>query len=562
METITYTLSVPLIIAFAISRFVKGIGTTNYFALLALGLFFVPNLVVGQNLEDEQQEIIKDFEAQLEDAQRVIVKPLLQPAVVSKKTYKYDITIIPLELKYPDPVIKPLAAEPDLLFESKSFYAKLGYGNLQNPKAIIKYYKTDENKFDYFVDLNFYGLNNSDKVENQQMSNTDLKLGFNYRIKENLQLNVKAKAIYDMRKAYFIYGDDDMHAYKGKPVNKFQLGGQAEIFNPEATASGLDYNAQFGYTYVNLKSYTDKGELNPYIGLSLSKALGDWKLTFPAKACATFQNGISDLYTFTFNPSIKTSSEKFWLKAGLSFFNDSELKSKIWPEIHADYTLSGKSLHIFVATEQKSIVNNLTQLTVINPWVFPNLQELTNNVMQTISGGIKSESHFLGLEAEGGYAKSFNQISFVNSILSEDDLSHAIPQNVNAVFIKANVDFALSSKISLGGNLIKNFYTEDVYGIPSLELKSYAKLNLVKDIFVLRPSLTIRDRSKVLLDRAIPEEIVLNNQVDLSAGGEFNISDKFALYLEANNVLNNLYRPLYGYPVVGIHFNGGVVVRL
>jgi hypothetical protein len=53
----------------------------------------------AQTLEDDEQEIIKDFEAQLEDAQRVIVKPTLQPVVVSKKTYKYDVTIIPLELR-------------------------------------------------------------------------------------------------------------------------------------------------------------------------------------------------------------------------------------------------------------------------------------------------------------------------------------------------------------------------------------------------------------------------------------------------------------------------------
>ncbi len=539
------------------------LGAKKWMSTISIAILFL-SVSFAQNLEDGQQEIIKDFEAQLEDAQRIIVKPVLQPVVVSKKTYKYDVTIIPLELKYPDPVIKPLAAEPDLPFDSKSFYAKLGYGNMRNPEALIKYFKTDENKLEYFFDLSHYGLDNSKKLINQKMSNTDLKVGFNYRIKENLQLNFKANGIYDQRKIYYNFFDDVFRPISGKPINKVQIGSQFEFFNPEVTSSGLDYKIRFGYSLLDLQSYERRNELVPNVDVTLSKAIGNWKLTLPISANGTLQKGVNDLYAFTFTPTIKTSTERFWLKAGMSFFNDSDLKTKIWPSIHADYALNGKSLHVFVSTEQTSLANNLHHLLPINPWMFPMQPKLTNNVIQKISGGIKSESNFLGFEAEAGYAKAFNQISFVNSInYLLVDQSHATFQNVNAVFLKANIDFAFSDNIGIGGHLVKNFYSEKLYGIPSLELTSFAKIKLINEFITLNPSLTIRDKSRALVATLTStEEILLNNQVDLSVSSEFNLSKKFALYFEANNVLNNLYRPLSGYPVVGINFNGGIVVRL
>jgi hypothetical protein len=298
-----------------------------------------------------------------------------------------------------------------LPFESKSFYARLGYGNLKNPKALIKYYNTDQNKLDYYIDLSHYGLNNEKKIAHQSMSNTDATIGFNYRLKENTQLNFKANGVYDKRKNYFLVIDDALiPKYRGYPISKIQAGTQMELLNPEETASGLDYNIGVGYSILNLLSFQNRNELVPNFNAMVAKAVGNWKLTFPVKTFVTLQQDVDDLYGFSFDPSIKTNNEKLWLKIGVSIFADNDIKSKIWPSIHADYTLSGKNLHVFVSSDQKVMTNNLHNLTKINPWVYPYQAKLTNNVMQTISGGIKSETNFLGLEAEIGYAKIFNQV--------------------------------------------------------------------------------------------------------------------------------------------------------
>jgi hypothetical protein len=543
---------------------------TNYFMSQLKKFFFLFKCLfcfaivipLQAQLDEGQQEIIKDFEAQLEEANRVVVKPIVEPTVVVKKSYAYNVTIVPLELKYPEPVILPLAAEPDLPFEVKKLYIKLGYGNVQNPKAIIKYYKTDQNKVDYFFDIDHYGLNNNLKLANQIMSNSDGKLGLNYRVKENMQINARLNGQFEKRKFYFINQSAGLTENLGSDRNKIMAGTNFELFNPEQTASGIDYKIKLGYSFLNFSSPHKKSELTPKFGLDISKTIGNWKLILPFNANAVLQNDIDDLYGFDFNPHLKMNNQKLWLKAGAMLYNDKNLKTKVWPSVNASYALSGKKLHLFIDVDQKNLSNSLHHIANINPWLNLDQAQLTANLKQTISGGIKSESSFLGIEAEAGYAKVFNQINFINSNPTNIAQAIATPKNTNAVFVKSNVDFAFSNNLNIGGAIVKNFYTEEQYGIPSLELNAFAKIDLFKNVIALRPSLTIRDKSKTLLTTVEgTNEISFNNQVDLSNTLEINISKKFALYAEANNILNNKYTSFYGYPSIGINFNGGLVLK-
>ena len=59
------------------------------------------------------------------------VAPDIQPVIPAKKKYGYNVTILPLDITYPEPVIKPIAADADLPFENHTFFTRLGYGNLK-----------------------------------------------------------------------------------------------------------------------------------------------------------------------------------------------------------------------------------------------------------------------------------------------------------------------------------------------------------------------------------------------------------------------------------------------
>jgi hypothetical protein len=92
-----------------------------------------------KQIQVDQVEVLKAFNATLQTATQFSLKPeLKQPEKVSH-SYHYTVTIVPLELEYPDPVMRPLAMKEDPPFEVKKLYAKLGYGSIKNPYADIRF---------------------------------------------------------------------------------------------------------------------------------------------------------------------------------------------------------------------------------------------------------------------------------------------------------------------------------------------------------------------------------------------------------------------------------------
>ena len=526
-------------------------------------LVLLPKLTFSQALSDEQQEIVKNFEAQLEDAKKIKIQPLILPTLPSKKSYQYNVTIVPLEIKYPDPVIKPLAIESEPAFENFPFYARLGYGNIKNPFLDLRYYHTDENKLDYFFNLQHFSLDNSKDIKNQKMSNSELSLGMKYRLKENFQCNTNITANVEQRKFYFIqtpFSLPDNEYNRNKIVTSFN----ADFFNPNVTQSGLDYKIGTGFSLLKMTN-VGRSEMIGNLNLSAMKAIGNWKLSFPLNINGVLQNEINDMITLSFKPSLKYNNKNLWLLLGGDIFYDNVLKTKLWPLTHFDYTISEKQMHVFVGSAQKNIANNLHQLALLNPWLNTKLSGLTNQVNQSIYAGFKGELTYLGYEVELAYNNILNQNLFINYLQAWT--ANSLQQNLTSVHLKVDMDFALSSTTKIGGNIIKQFYkkgeTRHLYGVNSFKMDAYAKMKFFNQTLELSPILSVTDRSWALLSNIDDSEkdIQLNSMVFLSANLTTHITKKIGIYFEGNNLLNNKYTSTYGYPSVGINFSGGVVMK-
>jgi hypothetical protein len=521
--------------------------------ILMIGL---TNSIFCQELEGDQQEIIKSFEATLEDATMIKIEPKINPIQPSKIVYKYNLTIVPIELKYPDPIIKPLAPEPAGEFVSKPFYAELGYGNVRNPHLLLRYFKTDKNDLTYFLNADYNGLNSSPELPNQSMRNGKLNLGLEYRLSESLLVDAKFKTLYDRRKVFFIdssYLSDA--SILGKNRNTIGFGGEANISNASDEDPTLRYKGGVNASVLNT---TLEKETETLLGanLEISKETGAWFINIPFEVKTTLRNVYSDLLTLSLDPTVKYSNDNIWAKIGFGLINDASLKTKVFPKINLDYSLSDKYLHLFVNVDQQQFTNNLHNFLLVNPWVNSQVDTLSTHLSQSFSGGIKGDDKSFGYQVEGGYAKHYNLGSFTN--VDRNAFATLNAFNVNAVFLRGNIDFAVSNKISVGGTFNKNFYSKKVYGIHALELKAYTKIGLFKNKLVLSPSLFIADRVTALTSIG---DVKLNNQVELNIGTKINIADKFGIYFDANNLLNNKYARFYGYPSIGLHFNGGVLLK-
>lgn len=518
----------------------------------------------SQDLSSDLQEVVKSFEAQLEEANKIQIKPTIVTVLPVKKKYLYSVTIVPLDIKYPEPTIKPIATEPDLPFSSYPFYLRAGYGNLKNPKVDLLYYKTDQNKLDYYINAHHYGIDNSLEVKNQKYSESEVGLGAKLRLKENHLVEFNSKFDLKNRNVFFLN-------FPSEPGNidlkrrRFAIANDIGLKNINPLSSGLEYKAQFKHSLLNV-SNTGVTENKMVLKAEVAKLSDNYTIVFPISASGIQQTQINDLYSAHFTPHLKLNNKKYLFKGGLAISYDNELKTKLWPELLFDYAVSGKYLHAYAAAGQQQTANDLHRISEENPFVNSRMNKLSNSLVQTAALGIRGENVSLAYQGELSYNIHDNFVSYENLDSVTYYFADAAFNKVSYVQLRLSSDFALSNKFTLGGTLIKNFYATDdgvdLYGIHTLELKANATLKLFKDKFALKPMLIIRDRANavILNPVKIQEEIQLNNQADLSVHGDLMLG-RFGLYAEANNILNNKYARWYGYPNVGINFNAGVVLK-
>ena len=132
-------------------------------------LFIISQPLVAQQdstkLQINQVEVIKSFEANLEDARKVVVKSVIPVPKEYKPTYQYDISIVPVELKYPDPQVKPLAMNADGPFVVKNGFIHAGYGLLKNPEILAGYHFAKKDRYDAGIQINYESLNNTNLLK-------------------------------------------------------------------------------------------------------------------------------------------------------------------------------------------------------------------------------------------------------------------------------------------------------------------------------------------------------------------------------------------------------------
>jgi hypothetical protein len=137
----------------------------NIALLASLVLFTLPAL--RAQIKSDEVDIIKQFNARLADANRVLLSPKLPPADTGKNTQQYNIVNRALNVQYLAPRISPksLREEPrDPIYKG---YARLGAGL---PKALLfegGYDLSSNENLDLGFDVRHLSMNNTGKVENK-----------------------------------------------------------------------------------------------------------------------------------------------------------------------------------------------------------------------------------------------------------------------------------------------------------------------------------------------------------------------------------------------------------
>ncbi len=533
-----------------------------YFTLLATSQLVAQKDTTKIQLN--QVEVIKSFEANLEDAQKVTIKSVLPVQKPFTPSYKYDITIVPIELKYPDPQIKPLAMNPDSPFKVSKGYLHAGYGILNNPDIMAGYHTSKKDTYDAGIHIDYSALDNSNKNAYQKYSNLGIDIYGSSMIKENTKLYGNVK--YGSQNRYFYHTDlnvSDTYTSEASKRTLNILDVTAGIANAERTKYNINYDLNLALKSFNLDN-TDGRESTITLAGHGEKHVGNatvFMLDGRVEHTAMNVDTSISLFTTKLIPAVKTEFGNFIINVGLNYIYDGNKQSALFPEVLLSYGILGPNLQVFVGTSQDYFSNNLRNTATINPYLSTDIKSLTNAIKREYFGGLKGQFSFLNYQIKAGYKEISNQVFLLNN---RKDLRYfeMITDDLNVVFLSGNLDFEIAENITLGGWLTQNIFdlniVKNAWHLPNLEANAYTKISFLENKLTLKGELFFND--KVDFINKTGDITKSNILFDLNASLEYKFTEKIGAFVRGINLLDNKYERWYGYPSVGINGMVGVSV--
>ncbi|MBC7886187.1 MAG: hypothetical protein H7X99_11975 [Saprospiraceae bacterium] len=539
------------------------------YLLIYMSLFMVSPLLSQTDtshtkLQLNQVEVIKTFEANLEDAQNITIKSVLPTQKPFSPSYKYDITIVPLELKYPDPQIKPLAMNPDGPFKMNKGYLNVAYGVLQNPEITAGYHATKKDTYNAGIHIDITSLNNTKKIPFQKYSNIGLDLYGSYMIKENMKLYGGINGSSKIR--YFYHTDLNVAENFNEQQSKRKLNTldiNAGISNAERTKNEFNYNINLALNSLNLSNSDGrengiifKGHVEKHIGSATVFLLN---ASFDHTAINA-DTAIS-LITTRLTPWIKTKFGNLIVQLGVDYTYDGNSTSSFFPEVLLSFGVAGPNLQVFAGLRQQYYTNNFRNVTSLNPYLSTNITSIKNTINQEYFAGLKGQFSFLNYQIKAGYKTISNQMLLLNTS-NDKRYFDMLFDDVNVIYASGNLDFGITENVSFGGWLTQNVYDlkmiTNAWHLPNIEANVYTKISFLDSKLLFAGELFFNDKVPFLNKDNVFEKS--NILFDLNTSIVYKITDKISVVAKGINLLDNKFERWYGYPSVGINGLLGVSV--
>lgn len=521
---------------------------------------------VVRRIDVDDVEVVKAFEVKLGEAKRIGIAPVLRNREPVVKTYDYKITIVPAEIVYPDPIIKPLAMKPDAPRNVDHFYAKLGYGNLNSPYGDLSYYYGIPEKLNATIDLHHFSLDNSKKIPNQKFDESSLDLDLNYLVNENNIVGLKAYGGLEHRNFY----DTTFQNNLGLKLDRemLTLGGEIYLKNAEVSPLGILYNVSMGMDYITSQSvwheqndieqnYKAKIDVKKYFNKNFGLFVeGDANFT----TLDIGRTNTVDLTTAQINPGVLFNAGPLDVRASADLLiENGELTPFASAEIGVQ---ASKAIQAFVGVDQYIMQNSFMKGLERNPHLLATPKTNVNTKGQAYYGGLRGKLfNNLSFSFSGGYEKLTNMYQHRReSNLPYMTISYFDGENI---FVDGNIEFNLSETSSVGATVHHNLMPQEVeeqyLNMPTFNYEAYGNIGLLNNKLRVKTAVTLKDKIRYY---NVKDELVEGNTMtDISIELDYFITKNIALWVRGNNLLNNDYLRFADYPTVGIHGLGGLIVK-
>lgn len=514
------------------------------------------------NLPTEEIQVIKAFEARLADAKQVQINPSLPQLDLEPKRYDYDVTIIPLDIEYTKPIIRPLAMKPSSIEEYNKAWARLGFSSLKAPYLHGGYTHTIDNENFVGGEILHQGGENDHPFLRKYTQN---------QLKINGAYNLESIALYgDLNTnliSRYLNPGDSLVIYPEESIkrNINDVGLNIGLRNKDINDSNIHFDIN-PFIYLTSINTDNLKEINTGVDAKSVKHIGDTQafiLNGNLSYTSVNQDSIDANLSIGFNPKFIFNTGNLSLEGGLDYLYDGG-DHYPWPNAKIEYRINNEQLSVFIGSNQRSVKNSFRNISNLNPYINTQLDSINNQVDQNIFAGASGNLYnTIRYEGKAGYRISSNRLLFLNS--TEDiRLFDPLMSDINSVYIEATIEYQLFDFLAIDGQINQQFFNldegEEAWHLPSLLLTGGLSLiDAENQKYRVRTTLTMADRTTYLTPELNVEKT--NAQVDLSIDAEYFFTEHIGLFLQANNLFNNKYERWNSYPGFGIHVIGGASLK-
>ncbi|MCC8154894.1 MAG: TonB-dependent receptor [Tannerellaceae bacterium] len=554
---------------------------TNKVILTAMVAVLAGGLAAQENNPDLSREMTleREYDPTVQDANKVNTLPTVQEPEVKRTSIEYASYSLPVEPNKEINVLPSGNVMTDILYNQRKGYFNFGIGTYTNVNGDIGYHilNTETDKLNVFFSHRSTNgkvkyLESDEKVKaklNDNLGGLNYKHSFdNFALKVGAKYGYTAFNYYGLPDPAFSVTDDfDMDTYQGNQQIGIYAGIASHANSPVGYVLDLSYT-NFSQRYSLSKDYDGltenaigiKGGLNA--GFNDNQLVGvDARLDYfgysaPAGLLDTYKNYAE----VTLTPYYRISESNLDVKIGANvmFFTGNNKRFFVSPNISAQTEFVDKTLLFFHATGEIQS-NSAYQLTQQNRYADLSLYALPSRTWLDATLGVKS-----------GIVPGFWFTVFTGYKITADDMFfvQGFPDVVGfAEWGNVSKQTFINSKAFKGGVELKyayqkfvDIYLKTVYYNWNMkdDLKPYGKPELEFNLgFDIRPvnNLTVSADYQLASGRYgwyFGEQVKMKNISELNLTGTYSINDMIGAYVKINNVLNQKYELLPGYPLQGI----------
>jgi outer membrane cobalamin receptor len=555
-------------------------NTNTFKYTLLLSLFSLSVLSSAQDKKDqnppaqqppaggtliEEIEVVRPYKPVLADAVKIRRNPDMNTVAAFKPILTYNIIDKKLDLNtnIKELQAQKMADEPAVVLVNN--YAKVGAGNFNTTLGEV-YLNTGRDEA-LQGGAFFKHLSQKGNLSMQQFSKQEFGL-FGRSVADDYVLS--GRLIYD-RNATNFYGFDPASSIPADmSKQRFStIGAEAEIANNYSESSSFNYSANINaYQFSNID---DARESSVLLRSSLNKAVKQSNIGVNASIDMTSTKDLAYKVgnnILRANPYVKLKASGFNLDLGVNIVQEFGTQSRlnIFPAVSAELPIIVGYATIFAGVNGDVLKTNLRELAFENPYLNKNIAIKNSLEKMNVYGGIKGNaSAEFGYKIMASYKTMEDMQLFVNSpaLINRfetiyDNGQSKILSLEGEINVKASEFLNMTAKAQLFDYTLAT--QQEAWFKPKLRLMSNARFQINRKVIIDAEAL-LQEEVYARVNGSTPGTFTsksINGFIDLSAGAEYKVNEKFGVYIRANNLTGQTYQRFLFYPKLGMNVLGGL----